>query len=427
MKEPYLGFTFDGQHSSDFGLLVVSDGSRYHQSLSSEFSDYTNTVAGYQGSYYFGTQIGNRSWEILCAFDSMTAQMRNKLQNWLYPNKVGWLVFDETPYKKYLVKLASPISLSYIPFDFHSKRGDIAYQREILKGEAQISFMSVFEFGEYNEEYERENSNNYINEWMIDSGILPEYYSHTNILLPNETMDKVLPYTPFNIYNAGNGTAKVDFQFNAEKDAIKVNSPLEITNVDSGESYIVYEFSKILQDKYAPNPIPSFDYYKFTISGTKQEIWVELVSKQGENDTVDRKVNISCAHNHFFPKIYHIQPMEIVVIGQNKLQTITETINEPILYPLLYQEEKDMYASDEQIQQVFQGFSERLSDYFFCTERKSYEVNNIINPSQLFFDLMGDNSKGIPNGTIAYFIRPNRFISNKELYEFQPIYNHSYI
>ena len=52
----YLGFTFDGHHSSEFGLLVVSDGSRYHQDLFSNFSDTILTVPGKSGGYFFGTQ-----------------------------------------------------------------------------------------------------------------------------------------------------------------------------------------------------------------------------------------------------------------------------------------------------------------------------------------------------------------------------------
>ena len=54
----YLGFTFAGHHSSEFGLLVVSDGSRYHQNLFSSFNDTVTNVPGYNGGYFFGTQIG---------------------------------------------------------------------------------------------------------------------------------------------------------------------------------------------------------------------------------------------------------------------------------------------------------------------------------------------------------------------------------
>ena len=99
-KEGYLGFTFAGHHSSEFGLTVVSDGSRYHQNLSGNFSDTVLTVPGKNGGYYFGTQINTRDFNIDCAFDDITTQTVNKIQSWLYPNKVGWLIYDEMPYKK---------------------------------------------------------------------------------------------------------------------------------------------------------------------------------------------------------------------------------------------------------------------------------------------------------------------------------------
>ena len=45
----YLGFTFNGHHSSEYGLVVVSDSDRYHQTLSSNFSDTIVSVPGKNG------------------------------------------------------------------------------------------------------------------------------------------------------------------------------------------------------------------------------------------------------------------------------------------------------------------------------------------------------------------------------------------
>ena len=140
----YLGFTFAGRHSSEFGLLVVSDGSRYHQNLSSQFSDITTTVPGKNGSYYFGTQIGNREFEINCVFDNMTSHTMHKIQQWLYPNTVGWLIFDEQPYKRYLVKLSNTPIFNFLPFDNFKFTQDYSFQEEILKGEVNFSFYSIF-------------------------------------------------------------------------------------------------------------------------------------------------------------------------------------------------------------------------------------------------------------------------------------------
>ena len=117
LKDGYLGFTFNGHHSSEFGLMVVSDGDRYHQTLSPSFADTIVSVPGRNGGYYFGTQMQMKDFTIRCAFNEMTTHMLHKIEQWLYPNQIGWLIFDETPYKKYWVKISNIIEPTYIPFD----------------------------------------------------------------------------------------------------------------------------------------------------------------------------------------------------------------------------------------------------------------------------------------------------------------------
>ena len=51
----YLGFTYNGFHSSDLGIVRVSDGSRYSENLLPSFQDKTVTVPGKDETYYFGS------------------------------------------------------------------------------------------------------------------------------------------------------------------------------------------------------------------------------------------------------------------------------------------------------------------------------------------------------------------------------------
>ena len=56
----FIGFTFDGVHSSEFNLVRVSNGSRYQSNLLPSFQDYTVQAEGKDGVYYFGTVFKER-------------------------------------------------------------------------------------------------------------------------------------------------------------------------------------------------------------------------------------------------------------------------------------------------------------------------------------------------------------------------------
>ena len=54
-KGDFIGFTFNGVHSSELGILRVSDGSRYDNDLLPTIRDRVVPVPGGDGSYYFGS------------------------------------------------------------------------------------------------------------------------------------------------------------------------------------------------------------------------------------------------------------------------------------------------------------------------------------------------------------------------------------
>ena len=54
-KDDYVGFTYAGIHSSQFGIKSVTSGDRYQRYLSPEFTDTTAQRVGANGTNYFGT------------------------------------------------------------------------------------------------------------------------------------------------------------------------------------------------------------------------------------------------------------------------------------------------------------------------------------------------------------------------------------
>lgn len=117
MKGEFLGFTFNGVHSSNLNILRVSGGDRYQENLFPEFDDKSASVPGMDGEYYFGTNYGSREIEISIAFDSITEENFRRIRQVFSTKKICQLIFDESPYKAYLAKVKSPIELEYICFD----------------------------------------------------------------------------------------------------------------------------------------------------------------------------------------------------------------------------------------------------------------------------------------------------------------------
>lgn len=426
LESGYLGFTFDGHHSSEFGLLVVSDGDRYHQSLSPNFSDVLLTVPGKNGSYYFGTQLQNKDFTIRCAFDEMTSHMLHKIQNWIYPNKIGWLIFDEMPYKKYKVKISNVSEPTYVPFDNFYNAKNYKFQKEILKGEIVFNFFSFEQYGYENEEYElpKITIDEIIPQYALDSGLIPNNYNHNGICMPHDCLNEISKQTNHNfwIYNAGNGIAAADFYFIINKNLIGEDDPLTFFNYESGESYIILDPSEIIQkNKINENLIT---YYRIKIFGTKMEIWLDCLD---ENYDVihEGSINIGGCYNQYYPKIYHNKPTEVMIMTQNK----TDKGTEPLFYTYSYDNLENLHSSDSlgEYHLYFEDLKKYWSDYIMLTHNSVIEVNNTINP---VFSFIHNEEKDIEEditNQLVYFIYPNKFYCNKTITNFIVEYKHTYI
>lgn len=114
---PFLGFTYKGRHSSEFGIVRINTGSRADLPLSPTFKDSTTEITGGKGLYYFNTQIQQRQFTINFGFDNLDENGVRELREWLNPLDRGELIFDEEPYKVYTVKPNTQPKLSYLVFD----------------------------------------------------------------------------------------------------------------------------------------------------------------------------------------------------------------------------------------------------------------------------------------------------------------------
>lgn len=116
-KGDFIGFSFDGIHSSELGIVRTSEGSRYNDNLLPNIQDSTVEVPGKDGMYYFGSSFKQREFNISIAFDSLTEDKLRRLKSVFSTKDIKPLIFDEAPYKKYYVKLNTQPTFSYICFD----------------------------------------------------------------------------------------------------------------------------------------------------------------------------------------------------------------------------------------------------------------------------------------------------------------------
>ena len=138
-KGDYIGFSFNGRHSSEFNIVRVSNGSRFDENLLPTIKDKTVEVPGRDGVYYFGSQYTQRQFKVDFAFDAMTEQNLADLRAWLGNKGIHDLIFDETPYKVYSAKATGTATAKYLVFEERDNP-------RVYKGEGSIQFTCYYPF-----------------------------------------------------------------------------------------------------------------------------------------------------------------------------------------------------------------------------------------------------------------------------------------
>lgn len=136
----FLGFSIGDIHSSELKIVRTSSGDRYEQGLLPEFKDTTVEIPGGDGMYYFDSHYTSKKFQIDFAFDSLTEFEIRRLSQILGFKGTQWLIFDETPYKKYRVKCAQPPTIKYICFE--GQNGV-----DVYKGEGTLNLIAYYPFG----------------------------------------------------------------------------------------------------------------------------------------------------------------------------------------------------------------------------------------------------------------------------------------
>ena len=208
LKGDFIGFSFNEHRSESLGIVRVSDGSRYNEDLVPTTQDKTVQVPGGDGFYYFGSDYTQRQFNINIAFDELTEKQFRELQQVFGTKELGKLVFDERPYKYYMVKSGKP-QLKYICFGKEGER--------IYKGEGTLTFTAYYPFAKSIFKFLNEYGNKNKNEWKEASGMKAE----------KGTYDIVSNKGSISVYNAGDLETDFILKFSLPVD----NTPIGDTKI----------------------------------------------------------------------------------------------------------------------------------------------------------------------------------------------------
>ena len=222
LKGDFIGFSFNEHRSEELGIVRVSDGSRYNEDLIPTAQDKTVQVPGGDGFYYFGSDYTQRQFSINIAFDELTEKQFRELQQVFGTKELGKLVFDERPYKYYMVKSGKP-QLKYICFGKEGER--------IYKGEGTLTFTAYYPFAKSIHKFLNEYSDKNKDEWKEASEMKTE----------KGTYDTVSNNGSIPVYNAGDLEADFILKFSFPIDNTSISN-IKITlskeNVGKEEAFL---------------------------------------------------------------------------------------------------------------------------------------------------------------------------------------------
>ena len=260
----YMGFTYNGIHSSDLGIVRVSNGSRFDENLLPTMQDKTVQVPGGDGTYYFGSYFTQRQFSVSFAYDSLTEEQVARLKAHFGDKKIHSLVFDERPYKTYQAKVTGTATIKYIPF----AEGET---NRLYKGEGTVQFTCYQPYAVCSKKWLSEYADcNNIQEWASASG-----------LKQNSTgYDKLIGANTINVYNPGDVEShfQLTVKFNASKipagrmyidgDASRQLVWREMT-LQGNDSYVKFNSRLNLIEGYTSQGIKSGKVYnKYISSGS---------------------------------------------------------------------------------------------------------------------------------------------------------------
>lgn len=242
-KGDYLGFTYNGKHSSELGIVRTSNGSRFDENLLPTIQDKTVQVQGMDGAYYFGSQYTQRVFNISFAFDSLSEQQLEILRRHFGDKKIHDLIFDERPYKVYSAKVTGTATLKYIPFAE-------GVDNRIYKGEGSITFTCYNPFARSRFKFLDQYSSSIYpnkNEWKAASGMAATQGNYDEINADSEIQEEKEKAGKIFLFNPGD--EETDFVLTIPFDETSSSVPEAMISLNDDLVLTWSEISRKGEDK----------------------------------------------------------------------------------------------------------------------------------------------------------------------------------
>lgn len=137
-KGSFLSFTFNGQNSSNWGIVRTMDGG-LEESLLPPQDPKTAILPGREGDYFLKSHFQSRVFNVNFAFDNLTDKEFQEIRHWLGDKKEHPLYFSESPYKVFNARVSGELTVNYVPFDGPNGR--------VYKGSGSVEFTAHYPYG----------------------------------------------------------------------------------------------------------------------------------------------------------------------------------------------------------------------------------------------------------------------------------------
>ena len=173
-KESFLDLQFNNEWVSKYGLVVVSDGSRYTETLFPNFTHTATIVPGRTGTVYWGTTLNSRTVTKRLVTDGMTSRQYASFKNNFKPGTYAELRLSESAYKYAYAYVGENTNFSFVPFETTVSINGQKYVDTLYKGECELVFFlpdPAF-YSDYHISLTNGTSQDYTQkDWFIESGL----------------------------------------------------------------------------------------------------------------------------------------------------------------------------------------------------------------------------------------------------------------
>ena len=154
----FLGFTYNGIHSSIVGITRTSHGNANEERLVPLMKDLNVENVGSDNSYHFGTLYTKREFVVNFCYEEMTETQRKQITKLWKDGEIHDLIFDEYPYKVYAAKITGNSTFKELAFNHGAER--------TYSGEGTFVFTSFSPFARSRYEYIEDYVVELIHEWV---------------------------------------------------------------------------------------------------------------------------------------------------------------------------------------------------------------------------------------------------------------------